>query len=76
MNSLTLNDALQWGSIIVILAIAVFTIVRKTVRFRRKLKSGENAGCGCGTCDGCPKLSLKNRGTECNGNGKNGNPEA
>lgn len=74
MNSLTLNDALQWGSIIVILAIAVFTIVRKTVRFRRKLKSGENAGCGCGTCDGCPKLSLKNRGTQCDEARKNNHP--
>ena len=50
-DAMSLNDLLQWIAVAIILAIVIFTAVRRTVRFRRRLKDGENPDCGC--CDGC-----------------------
>ena len=49
---LTFNDWLQWISIGVILAIVVASILRRSVRFGRKIKNGDLPSCSSG-CSGC-----------------------
>ena len=50
-SAVTFNDWLQWGTVIAIIVIAALAIIRKTVRFRKQLKSDKGPGCGCD--DGC-----------------------
>ena len=64
MNDMTLNDILQWISIIVILIIVIVTIVRKTIRFHKSIKDGGNIDCGCGGCTACPKYKEKHKGCD------------
>ena len=70
MNDMTLNDMLQWISIIVILIIVIVTIVIKTIRFHRSIKKGENIDCGCGGCTACPKYKEKQKRKGCDNNDK------
>ena len=65
MNDMTLNDMLQWISIIVIV-----TIVIKTIRFHRSIKKGENIDCGCGGCTACPKYKEKQKRKGCDNKDK------
>lgn len=53
------NDMLQWGAIIAILIIVATVIIKKIIRLRRRIKSGEPADCGCGSCTNCPKFNHK-----------------
>lgn len=64
MTEQTFNDILQWGTVIAILIIVLWRIIRKFMRFNRQMKQGNtDCSCGCGSCpeSNCTLKDLKSR---------------
>lgn len=64
LNVIDLNSALQWGSVIVLLAIVAVVVFKRIVRFHKNFShdDGPDCGSGCGCCGvtDCQLRDLKN----------------